>query len=79
MTDPTANPIRADLTRIARLRAAPAARRAGLSAAREAALINAAACQALDGYLLSPEELAAGAELLAGRLDVAGCRRWLDV
>ena len=33
-----------------------------------------------DGYdARPPEELAAGAELLAGRLDVAGCRRWLDV
>jgi len=79
MTDPTANPLRADLTRLARLRASRAARRAGLNPDRAAALINAAAGQALDGYLLSPEELTAGAELLAGRLDVAGCRRWLGV
>ena len=79
MTDSTADRPRADLIQIVRVRAAHAARRAGLSPERSTALISAAASQALDGRLLSADELAAGAALLAGRLDVAGYRRWLDV
>lgn len=84
MTDQSAPHDRTPLThteliRIARLRAAHAARRARLTPERSAALISAAASHAIDGRLLAPDELAAGAEFLAGRLDVAGYRRWLDV
>jgi len=79
MTDSSTGHPRADLIQSARVRAAHAARGARLSPERSTALISAAASQALDGRLLSADELAAGAALLAGRLDVAGYRRWLDV
>lgn len=56
-----------------------AARAAGLSTPQTAILLSVAASHALDNRPLNQEELAAGALLLAGRIDFDTYRRWLHV
>lgn len=56
-----------------------AARRARLTPDQARTLRSLAASYAAHGHRLTADELAAGAELLAGRIDFAGYRRWLHV